>query len=738
MLRLRCDILRTLEAGLVGLSLIQAARFLYAAIYARASSADLVGRVPADRALSDIPGVVELATVQTELVIVIGLLLLPLVALLLGRWSFTFTLTVLAVALGRSMALQLADLQVPATALVIGGGLLYLALIAIRRPAFLAPTVLLGVAGDQLLRAHFDTYDRTWQSDYSVRIAGAEQEMATLVSLAALLLIVVSLFTWYAERRLILAEAQAQHKQTREEKEQRPARPLRGHLNVWGGLALGAILYLELTLFGLPNAVAHWSGVGYAGLMPWLVGATLLPLVPEVREQARRFAGMFDGAWRGWLWMLLIGLLLVVGRRYEGLVAGIALVAAQFMVGLSLWWLVQVRPGRINVTPINMIIAVIGFAALAVGDYFSYDYAYVRDLADPYQNVGDVLRSFRGTGLGLTLIAALLLSTPMILTRRRIAWTGGKTLYTFGGLLLVVGGSFAGAMMAAGDVVRRPALPDCLRIATLNLHGGYSQFFDPNLDRAAQLIELNGADVVLLQEVDTGRLASFGVDQVLWLARRLQMEWAFYPQNEALQGIAVLSRLPITDVAGLKLPSAGNQAAAMRVILNPERLVADPQAAGLGGLYIYNAWIGFREALRDGQPVPEAEQDQNRQMETLLSWIAERHRPAWADRIVLGGTFNFGPESPWYVTLNNPVFEDPFAGVRLEDTMTVYLVDGMAARYDYLWTANLPLTQGDIPKPAVGALNDYARLMNTLIEHTSDHRLAIVAVGRRVGVQCPS
>ena len=38
MMRVRSDLLRTLEAGTVGLFLIQAVRFLYATLYARASS----------------------------------------------------------------------------------------------------------------------------------------------------------------------------------------------------------------------------------------------------------------------------------------------------------------------------------------------------------------------------------------------------------------------------------------------------------------------------------------------------------------------------------------------------------------------------------------------------------------------------------------------------------------------------------------------------------------------------
>ncbi len=715
MSHIRQDFLRSLEAGIVGLFWVQAVRFLYATLYARASSADLVQRVPNPATLGGVPGVVELATVQGELVVVIALLLLPVLSLIISRWRFSFPLAVMLVALGRSMALQTADLEVPATGLVVGAGLLYIALAVVRRPAFFPAVLLLGFTGDQLIRALGNTYDRTWQTDYRVDVLDRfDVEMGGVIALASIALILLSVLTWYVERSAAAVER----------RQDGYAPPLGGQLNVWGGLALGGMLYLELTLLALPNAIAHWSGTDYTGLVPWLLAATALPLVPEVRDLARRFAGMFDGAWRGWLWVLLLGLLLVIGRRFDGLPAGIALVAAQLIVGLTLWWLVQTGLPRRNATGITVLVGVIAFGALAVGDYFTFDYAYVRDLAAPYQNVSTVLRSFRNMGLGLSLIAALLLSIPMILARKRIPWRGGRGLYTFSGLLLVVAVSFAGVTAAAGTLVRRPANPDCLRVGTLNIHGGYSTFFSPNLERVAQLIELNGIDIALLQEVDAGRLASFGVDQALWLGRRLGMEVSFFPQNEALQGIAVLSRVPVVDMQGLLLPSEGNQAAVMHVVLNPERLVADPLAPQLGYLHVYNAWLGFREAERNGQPIPEGEQDQNRQMRTMLNWIAAHHAPAWSDRIIFGGTFNFGPESPLYQTLRvDQAIKDPFAGLRTEDTMTVFLVDGTAARYDYLWTFNIPL---------VGAMVD----QSSEAANTSDHRSAIIAINRREGVTC--
>jgi len=700
---------------MVGLLLIQAIRFVYASLYARASSADLVQRAVDRAALEGVPGVVELTTVQNEIVALGALLLLPILALVIGRWRASLPFAVILAALGRSLAIQTPNLEVVAASLVIGAGLLYLALVIIRRPAFFPVMILVGLAGDQLIRVLGNTQDYTWQGGYQVALVGTVTvAMDILISLAAIVLILLSIGLWFIEQRESRAEGYTP--------------PPRGVLNVWGALALGGILFLELTVLALPNVVARWSGVEYTGVVPWMLAATLLPLVPEIREGARRFAGMFDGAWRGWLWLLLLGLLLVVGRRYDGIAAAVALALAQFVVGLTLWWLIQVGEPRRNLTGLTLPFAVVSFALLAAGEYFTYDYAYVRDFAPPYDRVDDFLRALRGMGLGLALVAALLTALPMILARRRIPWRGGRASYTFLTLLLVIAVSAGGAAAAASSGVRRPVDPDCLRVATFNIHGGYSQFFDPNLERVARLIEQSGADVVLLQEVEAGRLASFGVDQVLWLARRLRMESVFFPQNEELQGLAVLSRVPVAGSQGLLLPSEGNQAAVLHVELDPERLVADPDAASLGGLHVYNAWLGFRLAERNGQPIPEGEQDQNRQMRMLLDWIATVHGPDWTERILLGGTFNFGPDSPLYRFLRmdnlaNPGIQDPFASLREEETMTVFLVNGTAARYDYLWTFNLPL---------IGMLIDHSPEAAL----ASDHRPAIVAIARRDGVTC--
>ncbi len=428
-------IFRPLEAGIVGLFFVQAVRFVYATVYAHASSADLVGRSPNIDAIRGVPGFIEASEVRYELIVLAVMLALPLLALIIGRWRLSFPLAVILVALGRSAAVQTPDFAVEFGSLVIGAGLLYLALTIIRRPSLLPMALLIGLAGDQLIRVLGNTLDHTWNNDYTFTLVnGLDIEIGVLIANVSIFVIILSLLVWYLERW--------------ETREPGYTLPNRGLLNIWGGLALGAAFYLEFTSLGLPNIIARLAETSYTGMVPWLLTATALPLVPEVRDIARRFAGMFDGAWRGWLWMLLLGLLLVVGRTYHGIMAGIALICAQFMVGLTLWWLIPTGTPRRNFTGFTILFSLVSFLALALGDNFTYDYAYVRDFAAPYQNVDDFLRAFRGMGLALTLIAALLVSTPIILARKWIPWRGGRPINTLATLVLVLAVSFAGAAFA--------------------------------------------------------------------------------------------------------------------------------------------------------------------------------------------------------------------------------------------------------------------------------------------------
>src|SRR5690606_2830919 len=138
-------------------------------------------------------------------------------------------------------------------------------------------------------------------------------------------------------------------------------------------------------------------------------------------------------------------------------------------------------------------------------------------------------------------------------------WTGGPTWLTIGGFLLVALASAGAAFAARPPLIAGVRDQAVIRLGTYNIHAGYNEFFHYDLEALAQTIELSGADVVLLQEIEIGRSTSYGVEQALWLARRLGMDRRFFPTNEGLQGLAVLSRIEIVFDEGTRLTSTGHQ-----------------------------------------------------------------------------------------------------------------------------------------------------------------------------------
>ncbi|MBC8098998.1 MAG: endonuclease/exonuclease/phosphatase family protein, partial [Armatimonadetes bacterium] len=386
------------------------------------------------------------------------------------------------------------------------------------------------------------------------------------------------------------------------------------------------------------------------------------------------------------------------------LIAGAALVLAQFCVSLMWWWLTRRQAERErNVSGLWLVFSGLVFAVFVGFDLFTYEYAYVRDFAAPLRFLNSVvpplLRGFRGFGLIVLLLAVVLAALPMVQTRKRIPWANAPFLQTIGGLLVVIAAAIGTAYAARPLIVTPVREVAALRVATYNIHAGRNEFFYHDLEALAQTIERSGADVVLLQEVDAGRLTSFSVDQPLWLARRLQMDTRFFATNEGLQGLAVLSKVPIVFDDGALLTSIGSQTGLQRVQVRPDDSV----------ITVYNTWLGLLVG-GVGDTLEAQESDQQNQLTEILGIIALHHQGGTLGRTVVGGTFNNIPDSDLAQRMRDLGFADPFADLPpvLSDT---FWQTTRRARLDYLWLVNLPGLQAI-------ALDSAA----------SDHRLAVVEV----------
>ena len=680
-----------LEATLISLFFIQAIRFLVGETYARVGSASLYSSLNLNLVDPTLPGLVTPSTVSSEITILMLLFAAPLLTLLVGRFRVFIIVAVIVTAIGRYLLVAETDIsRLAASGIAVGGGLSYVAMIIRHRARTLPYMFIFALALDQLFRADGDTLDPSWSMAY---------EGTQLILSVGVVILSVGVFINY-------------ERTARARSDTGGVSADRGLMPVWSGVSLGALLFLQLSLLALPNAIAGRADADYTALTPAVMAATLTPIIPWVRGQARSFISLFDSSVRGWVWMLLLALVIVVGTRFTGPVAGAALVLAQFLASMMWFWLTRPQAQRDrNFTGLWIVFGMVVFGLLSVFDIFTYEYAFVRDFAPELDFLNDIipplLRGFRGLGLAVILLSVVLMITPMIQTRRRIAWAGGDWTYSALTLLVVLGMSAYAEFLARPPVILGVNEPETIRVGTYNIHAGYNEFFHNDLEAIASTIETSGANVLLLQEVEAGRMSSFGVDQTLWLARRLKMDRRFFPTNEGLQGLAVLSNIEIVFDDGNLIDSVGTQTGLQRVQVRPDA----------GVITVFNTWL---DPLLDtgGSTLEELEESQRNQLFEIERLIVAQHQDASGQlqlgRAVIGGTFNTVPDSPLVQRMIDQGFVDQFAGRPLETSATFWRT-GQRARLDYLWTTrNLQVVRAGV-----------------IDTNPSDHRLAVIAVRLR-------
>ena len=96
-----------------------------------------------------------------------------------------------------------------------------------------------------------------------------------------------------------------------------------------------------------------------------------------------------------------------------------------------------------------------------------------------------------------------------------------------------------------------------LRIMSYNVHGCKGMDNRILTDRIVRVIARDDPDVVCLQELDAGRLRSFGIDQAQRIAGRLGMSFQFHAAShykDEQYGNAILSRYPMSLIKNDVLP----------------------------------------------------------------------------------------------------------------------------------------------------------------------------------------
>lgn len=553
-------------------------------------------------------------------------------------WMFLFTAVA---ALGRvALSVNAAPVRFWGALAVLAAGGLYLACMLVRwRPALLA-----GLAAallvEQLLRAAGDTYD------VSLRLGWLPVQAAW----AALLLLLAG-GLWRQERI--------------------PTRAYGAPGRLLWGLGVGGFLFLETSLLSLPNAIARWSEAPYALVAPLLAVATLAPLLP--RESQRLLQGYCQRR-QVRLSLSLLLLLALLGAYFErGALSALALLAAQVLALAGAACLLAGPPARLRSPGPWLASGMAFFLLLNFFNAFAFTYPYV-------------LPFMRGLGWAVYGAAALAFGAAVTLQRlptRAAAEPLASLPWALGGGALAL----AIAILAAWP---RPVDPlpahGTLRVGTYNVHYGYDAAWHFTLEEIARTIEASGADVIALQEVDTGRMTSYSVDDALYLARRLRMNAVYLPTVEHLTGIALLHRGPAELSEGRLLASLQEQTGIVHALLKVNGR----------SLSAFGTWLGL------------AEEDTQTQIRQALEFIDH-----W-DPAVFGGDFNAEPDSPVARAVERAGFIDPFRVLEIDPPPATDPAIDPRIRIDHVWLRGV--------KPLKAWVSDSL---------ASDHRMVVVelAVG---------
>lgn len=285
---------------------------------------------------------------------------------------------------------------------------------------------------------------------------------------------------------------------------------------IWGALAVGPYLFLQITL--LTNA----------GWMQILSGRELL--AASAVMQAGLFLALLSLAWKlpgwtRWLWPVLSAGLLLLGEGLQGM-AVLALIPVQVALAQSLRAAFEAggkaRAGRT-------------YGAFAGGQFLMFVFTF--------------LFYSQNTWPLLWAPAALLVGLAGFPGARAGAWADRRIWLAAAGLIVL--GLGLHLVPAAGTTGRAPLTaraPATLQVLNYNIHNGFDYWSVPAMQQLADEIRKADADLIALQEVSRSWNVSGGVDMVAFLRWRLpEYHFVYGPMNGPTWGNLILSRYPVAD-----------------------------------------------------------------------------------------------------------------------------------------------------------------------------------------------
>lgn len=224
-----------------------------------------------------------------------------------------------------------------------------------------------------------------------------------------------------------------------------------------------------------------------------------------------------------------------------------------------------------------------------------------------------------------------------------------------------------------------------LTILTLNLHTWQEPDQLAKFDRIADFIAANGVDIVCFQECAQHRDAPLLADGVLrednaahlmrerlrsrGLEYGLAWDWAHYGWSQWEEGVAVLSRLPMTDSASRWVSESRSRTDALG---SRKVLRVRVEVPGFGPVDAYSAHLSWASA---GLPT---------QVAALLDWIDDTETGAAA--VIVAGDFNDEPGGVGYEAMRAAGFGDACEAAPPDSAPTAFVTTTWKTRIDHVWT----------------------------------------------------
>jgi len=407
----------------------------------------------------------------------------------------------------------------------------------------------------------------------------------------------------------------------------------------------------------------------------WLILFTALPLSPAVRLAIGRILGLFDDRLRGWVWLLLMLLAIVIGNRVTGPLAAVALIIAQLMAVLTLWWIPHTHEsGELEQAGPSFSLGLLVMGILIYS--FSLTFERINGLSRIYEQ-----------GLIVLLIGSALLGLVRLIWREDDPWLVKPSVPSGLALVVVIPIVMSAWMQsAAGAEIPRSSPESTVSVATYYLNSGFNANGEFELELAGRTIEASLADIVILQQVDAGRPVAFGVDEAEFLARRLKMYSAYQSGVGKLIGVAILSRWPIVETRTTVLPAATASTSGLRVVVR-------------------DSATGRTLTIIAAQVLPGNEQSRLNQVYALQSLAGE------STPLMIGVDLDASPDDVTYKQLMSGGYLDPDVSLGVERGFTTP-ADNPTLRSDYVFLRGLiPLASRQVNSTA------------------STHRLVVVEVG---------